>query len=234
MKRLRGFIAAHRAMVLVAVTVVGIVVVTFVVIRAGTDTASKAATPAPVTTAPRGPAGELVRLVERGRSVNVDVAYTGTTGASRFTTHLWRRSPLARIDSEVNSPDATTRSAQIVTSSGPVACTQQGSAPWSCAPKPGLGVADVGVVSPALVARLSTLEVTVRDDRILGTEARCFSLARPTATTVAGAATADASAAGLCLTSDGIPVRVEGGSTRLEAVSLNRGRPPDSVFKPPA
>ncbi|MDQ6798626.1 MAG: hypothetical protein M3011_11535, partial [Actinomycetota bacterium] len=57
---------------------------------------------------------------------------------------------------------------------------------------------------------------------------RCF--------TVADAATATTVTAGgaqMCLTSDGIPVRVDAGPVHLEAVSLDRGRPADSVFRPP-
>jgi hypothetical protein len=235
-RRLPAVVARHRPAVIVGAVVVAIAVVTIVVIRAGTGGSSgPSATP---TTKPSGPTAELVALVRRSQAVNVDVAYTGTeatTGA--FGAHLWQRSPLARLDTESGQGDTLKRSTQLLGSSGPQACTKSGTAPWSCVSKPGLTLGDVGVVSPALVAKLSSLDVSVHDDRILDQAVRCFTVARPAgATTTTGptGAGADLNAAELCLTSDGIPVRVVAGSTRLDAVSLNRGRAPDSIFQTPS
>ncbi len=219
---------------MVGVIVAGIAAVTLFTIRTGTGTANKAARPAATTATTKalsGPAGELVRLVQRGQAVNLDVAYA-TTATSTATAHLWRRGPLGRLDNESGSGDGAVRNRQLVTASGPLACTQTGSLPWSCTPQPGLDIADIGVVSPALVATLSALDVKVHDDRVLGQAVRCFTVARPNA--APGAAVVAGEAANLCLTSDGIPVRLELGPTHLEAVSLDRARPPDSVFKPPA
>jgi len=232
----KGFIAAHRAAVMVGVIVAAIAALTYLTIRAGTGTkaARPPATPATATTkALSGPAAELVRLVGRGQAVNIDVAYTATTATpSTFTAHLWRRGPLARLDNESGSGDGAVRTSQLVTASGPFSCTQTGSTPWSCVPKPDLRIGDVGVVSPALVSTLSALDVTVHDEQVLGQPARCFAVARPATSTAATVAGGDA--ASLCLSPDGIPVRLEIGPTRLEAVSLNRARPPDSIFKAPA
>ncbi len=218
--------------------VAGIAAVTFFTIRTGTGsgptTKPSQPTAVPATTkAPSGPTAELVSLLGRPQAVNVEVAYTGTDVTSApVNAHLWRRGPLARLDTESGSGDATMRASQLLTSSGPLSCTQAASAPWSCAPKPGLGVGDIGVVSPALVNTLSALQVSVRDDRVVGQAVRCFTVAIPTASTDTTAPAGDV--AGLCLTSDGIAVRVDLGATHLEAVSLNRGRPPDSVFQAPA
>jgi len=193
-----GVVARHRSAVVAGVVVVAIAVVTFVVIRAGTGgRGDRSATPATATTTgPSGPAAELVSLVRRAESTNLDVAYAGTGARSlsgsgpggTFSAHLWRRSPLARLDTESGQGDGARRSAQLVSAAGPVACTQAGSAPWSCAPAPGLALGDVGVVSPALVAKLSTLDVSVRDDRLLGQGVRCFTVTAP-ATAAASAAT---------------------------------------------
>lgn len=233
---LSGVVTRHRGPILVGVVVVGIAAVTVFTIRSGTG--GKATTAPTATTAPRGPTAELVRLVDRGKSTNAEVAYTGGGPNSlAFTAHLWRRSPLGRLDTETGTADAPNRSMQLVTSSGPFACTQAGTAPWSCAPKAGLGIADVGVVSPALVSKLSSLDVSVRDDNVLGQAVRCFTVAAPpttAATTTAPATGApELTSAEVCLTSDGIAVRVNAGPTHVEATSINRGRPPDSVFKLP-
>jgi len=231
---LAGVVARHRGPFFVGLIVVGIAVVTTLTIATGTGgrTDRPAATSA-TTTAPPGPVAALTQLVARGQTANVDVAYTGTdTTGSPFTAHLWRRGPLARLDQESGSGDGATRTRQLVTSTGGVSCTQTGSAPWSCVPKPDLRIGDLGGVSPALVKGLSELDVSVRDDRVAGQDARCFTVATPTASTATTVAAAQA--AELCLTSDGIPVRVNVGPTRLDVVSLDRGRPPDSVFTPPA
>jgi len=226
-----GVVTRHRAVVLVGLVVTGIAVLTYLTLRSGTRTTTKAGTPATAsTTTVPGAAGELLALVKRGQAVNIDIAYTGTTPAP-FSAHLWRRGPLARLDNESGSGEAAVANSQLVTASGPLSCTRTGSGPWSCVPKPGLAVGDVGVVSPALVATLSGLDVNVYDDRVIGQAVRCFTLARPR--TSAGASAAGDAAANLCLTSDGIAVRVDLGPTHLEAVSLDRGRPGDSVFKPP-
>jgi len=234
--KLPSVVARHRPAVIVGVVVVAIAVVTVVVIRAGTGGGSgSSATP---TTTLAGPTAELVALVRRSQAVNVDVAYAGAeTTSGAFGAHLWRRSPLARLDTDSGQGDTLSRNTQLVGPSGPVACTKAGTAAWSCVPKPGLGLGDVGVVSPALVAKLSSLDVSVHDDRILDEAVRCFTVARPagvTTTTGPSGGAADLTAAELCLTSDGIPVRVVAGPTRLDAVSLTRGRAPDSVFQPPA
>ncbi len=241
--KLPGVVARHRGPVLVAVVVVGIAAITLFTIRSGTGGKAKTA-PTATTKAPSGPTAELVRLVDRGKSTNAEVAYTGVvTDSSPFTAHLWRRSPLARLDTETGSAEAPNRSAQLVTSSGPFACTQAGTAPWSCSPKAGLGIADVGVVSPALVSKLSALHVSVGDDTILGQAVRCFTVAAPPtttpattapATTARAAGGADLTSAEVCLTSDGIAVRVNAGPVHVEATSIDRGRPPDSVFKLPS
>jgi hypothetical protein len=221
---------------MVGVVVVAIAVVTFVIIRAGTGSGPSASPSASPTTTPTGSTAELVALVRRSQVVDVDVAYTGSgTTSGAFEAHLWRRSPLARLDTDSGQGETLKASTQLVGTSGPQACTKAGTAPWSCVPKPGLSLGDVGVVSPALVAKLSSLDVSVHDDRILDQAVRCFTVARPAGATTTGptGAGADLDAAELCLTSDGIPVRVVAGPTRLDAVSLNRGRAPDSVFQPP-
>ncbi len=226
-----GVVTRHRAMVFVGLVVAGIAVLTYFTIASGTR-ATKAGAPATAsTTTVPGAAGELLGLVRKGQAQNIDIAYTGTTPAP-FSAHLWRRGPLARLDNESGSGDAAVANTQLVTASGPLSCTRTGSVPWSCVPKPGLVVGDIGVVSPALVATLSSLDVNVHDDRVIGQAVRCFTLARPG--TSAGVPAAAGDAANLCLTADGVAVRVDLGPTHLEAVSLDRGRPGDSVFKPPA
>ncbi|MFN2608022.1 MAG: hypothetical protein ABR511_09020 [Acidimicrobiales bacterium] len=216
----------HRRGIVIGVVVAAIVAVAIVVtIRSGerdqvaTPPAGSAASTAP---APTGPAAELVRLLRRGASLDFDARYT-SAGSAPSTAHLWRRPPLARLDTQSGSGDTASTSAQIVTSGGPVACTQAGRGPWSCAPKPGLDVAEVGVIPPSVVAALSAVHVTARDDTVIGLAVRCFTIA------AGPGASAD-----VCVTSSGVPARLASGDTRLDLVSLSLSRPPDSVFVAPA
>jgi hypothetical protein len=211
--------------------VVAIVVVVSAVVWAGTrGGGGRSAEPAGGS-APAGPAAELAGLASRA-ATTFDVVYTVSDPRLGPTTaHQWRRGPLGRLDTESGQGDSATSSVQVLSTSGPVACSRTGTMPWSCAPKPGLKLADVGVVPAEVVASLSKLSVSVGDDRIAGQAVRCFTVTDPTVTTTtAGAITTGE----LCLTSDGVPLRLVAGSTHIEAVSFSRIRPPDSVFKPPA
>jgi len=231
---LGGVVGRHRGAVIVGVVVVGIAAVVSAIVWIGTSGSDRAHSgpdqSAARSSTPGGPAGELVRLASDAAST-FDVVYSLSDPRTGPTTaHQWRRGPLGRLDIESGQGDAARRSTQLVSPSGPVACTQAGSAPWSCAPRPGLTLSDVGVVPPDLVAGLSKLGVSVRAERVAGQSARCFTVTDANTTTTGTAI----GSAELCLTSDGIPVRLAAGSTRVDAVSLVRARPPDSVFKPPA
>jgi len=212
-------------MVVVALVVVGIA--TAVVVTVAMGTSDDSSTAGPTTTRPplSGPGAELVDLVSKSGG-NFDVAYTVSGQAGQSSAHLWRRPPLGRLDAESGSGDGARRNTVLMGASGPASCTAQGSGPWTCVAKPGLNLNDVGVVPPALLARLSGLEVSVADDEILGQAVRCF--------TLSPAQGAPEPPAELCLTPDGIAARVVTGSGRLDAVSLQRGRLPDSAFEPPA
>lgn len=216
----------HRAPVAVVLVVLAIAIAIFFTIRTGTGEHRSASPPTPSSTAaaPAGPGAELVRLLAHSGTLDFDVRYTTVNQSSASSSaHLWRRPPLARLDTETGSGDAARRSSEILTTSGPVSCTQVGAEPWSCAPKPGLKIGDLGVVPPVVVAALSSLQVTARDDTVVGMAVRCF--------TVSGG---HGPSAELCLTPDGIPARMVAGAARLDLVSLSRTRPPDSVFEPPA
>lgn len=236
--KLPGAIARHRNVAVVALVVTGIAaaVALTLVLSSGGDSAGPSG---PATTmAADSPAAELVRLLDNSTVVNFDVVYTvadPVRGAS--TAHLWRRPPLARLDSESGTGADARASAALVTSSGPVACDRRGTAPWTCAAQPGLTLANLGVVPPALLAQLSGLDVSVVDAEIGGNPVRCFTLAPRQEGAEAPPATAQDGAAAtgeLCITPDGIPAKVAAGPARIELVSLQRGRLPDSVFQPPA
>lgn len=215
-----GALGRHRAAVIIGLVVVAIAVAITVTIRSGTSD-HQAASPTSTTAAP-GPGAELARLLARSRTLVFDARYTAVDQSSASSSaQVWRRPPLARLDTVSGSGDSARRNAQIITTSGAVNCSQVGTGPWSCAPKPGLRIGDVGVVPPVVVAALSSARVTARDDTVAGLSVRCF--------TVSGQ---DGSAE-LCVTPDGIPARMVAGAAHLDLVSLSRDRAADSVFVAP-
>ena len=230
-------VARHRGMFAVALVVLGIATVVFVTVRAGTDqdgSPSDSAADSKTARAPLSGAGEeLVRLLANGIG-NFDVAYEVTDPARGASdAHLWRRPPLARLDTLSGTGDGSQRESKLLTSSGPVRCTATGLGPWSCMPSPGLDLGSVGVVPPRLVEQLSRFDITVRDGEILDESVRCFTLS-PASGAPGSPGEGAAEPSELCVTPDGIPARVAAGAARLELVALERGRVPDSVFEPPA
>lgn len=222
-----------RGVVIAVLAVVAIAAAIFVTIRSGTG-GHRAPSSASPTTTTAGPAGELTRLLDRAQGLNVDARYSVTNGSSPSSSaHLWRRPPLARLDTETGSGDEARRTAQIITTSGPVGCSQTGTGPWACGPKPGLKIGDVDIVSTGILAQLSAVRVVARDDNVAGVPARCFTVSSPEGTPPSTGPGAVESAE-VCVTTDGVPARVVAGTTRLDLVSLDRIRPPDAVFQPPA
>jgi len=219
--------------VVVALVVVGIAAAVLLTLRAGTDdSASGDGSQVTTTAALEGPAGELVGLLANSGAVNFDVAYTVSDPArgAGATAHLWRRPPLARLDTQSGTGDSVRRDSSMLTASGPVRCSSLATGPWTCAPSPGLDLRTLSVVPPALAAQLGGLDVSVADATVAGEEVRCFTLAPRPGTSVSG----DSRPGEVCLTPDGIAARVAAGATRLEMTSLQRGRMPDEVFEPPA
>lgn len=211
---------------MVGAIVVGVAAATFFTIRAGMDQPTKRSATTTTTggSSASGAAAELLGLLGRSAALDYEVRYNVTQPPGPpSVAGLWRRPPLAREDTESGSGDGLRRTSEMVTTSGPVACTQSGSGQWACSPKPGLTLGDLGAVPPALANQLRAFRVVGRDDRVAGQSVRCFTVSQ-----------GSAASAEICLTPDGIVARAVLGSTRLELVGLNRSRPPDSIFQPPA
>lgn len=225
MSRWTAVLSRRRPAVVIGAVVVAIGIVTFVTIRAGTrDDDLVPATEASTTVPPPGPQAELLRLVDRGRQASYAVTYRQVGPAGESTVHVSRRPPRERTETVSGAGEDTKRSVTVVSDSGRVGCTQQGTAPWSCERQPGRGGGALGdILSATIVAQIRTLNVEPRDEKLAGNDARCF--------TVSGG---QGPPAEMCLTAEGILVRVVAGETRLEVTELDRATPPDSAFVPPA
>ena len=217
-------LSRRRPAVVIAVVVVAIGVITFVTIRAGTQGDDLVpATEAPTTVPPSGPHGELLRLFDQGRRASYSATYRQVGPAGDSVVRLARRPPEERTETVSGSGDGTRRTLTVVTVTGRVECTQEGSGPWSCSPQSGRGGgALTDVVSASLVSQIRAFQVEARDERVAGQQARCFTLSG-----------GPGPPAEMCLTTEGILARVGAGDTRLEMTTLDRSRPPDSAFVPP-
>ena len=225
MSRWTAAVSRRRPVILIGAVVVAIGVVTFVTIRAGTrDDDLVPATEASTTVPLSGPHAELLRLLDEARQASYTVTYRQAGPAGESSVRQSRRPPRERTETVSGAGEDAKRNVTVVADSGRVGCTQQGSGPWSCERQPGRGGGALGdILSASITAQIRSLKVEARDERVAGSDVRCF--------TVAGG---QGPPAEMCLTKDGILVRVVAGDTRLELTQLDRATPPDSAFVPPA
>ena len=225
MSRWTAVLSRRRSAIVIGAVVLAIGVVTFVTIRAGTRNDDLVpATEASTTVPPSGPQAELLRLLDRGRQATYSVTYRQVGPAGESTVRQARRPPEERTETVSGTGGEAKRNVTVVSDTGRVGCTQQGSGPWSCERQPGRGGGAISdILTASMVAQMRTLTVEARDDTVTGQDVRCF--------TVSGG---QGPPAETCLTKEGILVRVVGGETRLEMTELDRGAPPDSTFVPPA
>jgi hypothetical protein len=225
MSRLTAALSGRRPVVVVAGVVVAIGVITFLTIRAGTRgddlvPATEASTTVPLS----GPHAELLRLFAQGRRASYAVVYRQVGPAGESVVRQARRPPEERTETESGTGEAVKRTTTVLTATGRVGCTQEGSGPWSCSPQPGRGGgALTDILSATIVSQMGALKAEASDQQVAGQDVRCFTLSG-----------AEGPSAEMCLTTDGILARVGAGDTRLEMTALDRGAPPDSAFVPPA
>lgn len=219
-----SFIRRHRSVVTVGLILLAITAIIVITIRASQDGSPSEERGAPPTTAPlTGAAGEMVRLLEAGKQLAFDGRYSvSSQGRPPGTLRLWSRPPLLRVDTESGSGGDLRRNGQFSLPSGTVSCTRQANSPWTCQSKSGLPIG-LGLLPEPFLTQLPGVSVQARADRIGDREARCFALTGPAAP-----------AGDVCLTPDGILLRVQAMSTTIELVELDRAPPPEEIFEPPA
>lgn len=186
--------------------------------------ASAVAVTPPSTTKP-GVAGELEGLLNAGRRRNFHVRYTTTKGGARADLELWNAPPKARRDVDAVTTQGRARTAEIRLADQVVRCVQTPSVPWRCVPTPASQGTDPGDLTLGAVNVLDGSTITARDDSLLDTAVRCFAVQPPADTT--------ARPAEVCLTGEGIPLRVDGGDGPSVATVFERSVD-DKAFEPPA
>lgn len=206
--------------------VLAIAATIFLTVRLSQDEGRPAAEPPTPSTsvAPglTGAAAELVRLMEAGTKIAFDGRYTVSGSGAPGTVRLWSRPPHLRVDTELGSGAELRRTGLFSLPSGTVRCSSQADGPWTCKSQPDLPLGS-GLLPEVFVAQLPQYSVEARVDRIADQEARCFALSNTTG-----------QPGDLCVTPDGILLRVKSPTVTVELVALDRSPPPEQIFELPA
>lgn len=192
------------------------------------STSSSTSTTAPVTTTTIAredlppEAQELLDLVDQGRAATFHARYTVLSpslgeSASSAELEVWRDADRIRQDTSVVDASGVIRTSAFGSEAGTVGCQQPPGGEWTCqrvADEP-FDPSDDFV--SGILGLLDASPVTVREASVGPFAGRCF----------------DLEAAELCLTDDGVPLRVDAGGTSYEVVELD-DTVVDSDFEPPA
>jgi hypothetical protein len=188
----------------------------------GNDGATSSPSPRPVTEEGRA----LTSLVEEAQALTYHATYRiggEQPEEGSISVEFWRKGDRIRLDQELRSEDRTVRSSGFRLAGQTIGCVREGEAPWRCTtvdqPRPSPGVAIADPLIGGLVDDLSRADLTVGTEEIDGRQARCYKAADPSRE--------------VCVTGEGIAVRVGTPQSRLELAELERDVE-DSVFDPPA
>ncbi len=179
-------------------------------------------TAAPLTDA----AEELLDRLEHGREQPQHVLFEqeapGADGAS-MTVEIWRDGDRVRQDLVLAAPGVRTELRAFQLPEGNVICQRTGEAAWQCETAVSTATENgepAGIVEAA-AANLEGAEVTVSDEEILGAAVRCYAIDGQS-----GAST-------MCVTDDGVPMRLGVEGQELTATKVDREVDP-AVFALPA
>jgi hypothetical protein len=224
-------VSRRLAVVLVALLVGAAVIGALVVVLGGDDDdggdGAGATSSSTTTTHELGrDAEELLARLAEGREGAVHVRLASAEDAlagGTVTVEIWRDGDLVRQDVQLDSATARTQVSAFQLADGNVICQREAEGPWACQRAASVGTENgdpVGLIEAA-AANLQGAAVTGTDEEIGGTAVRCYAIERP-----------DGSSE-LCLTEDGVPMRLATEGQVLTASGVDREVAGD-VFTPPA
>lgn len=223
-------VSRRLALVLVALLVGAAVIgAVAVVLGGGDDDSDGAAATASSTTTTHelgSDAEELLARLAEGRQGAVHVRLASAEDAlagGTVTVEIWRDGDLVRQDVQLDSATARTQVSAFQLADGNVICQREAEGPWACQRAASVATENgdpVGLIEAA-AANLQGADVTGTDEEIAGTAVRCYAIERPDGTSE------------LCLTEDGVPMRLATEGQVLTATGVEREVPGD-VFTPPA
>jgi hypothetical protein len=173
-----------------------------------------------------GDAEDLLTRLERGRDdpVHVRLESAGGAGEDSAIVEIWRDGDLVRQDVLLDGPSGRSEVSSFQLADGNVICQRPtADGQWVCERAVSVGT-ETGTPSgliEAVAANLQGADVAATDDEIDGTAVRCYSIDRTDGATT------------LCLTDDGVPMRLLAEALELTATTVEREIARD-VFTPPA
>lgn len=168
---------------------------------------------------------ELGELLEAGRTGTHHARYvladeSPEAVASPVELEVWRDGGRLRQDTASEVEGQAVHTSSFVLDDTVVLCTRAGEADWSCAESTPSGTESAGIIGTVL-DQLAGSEVTPRDDEIDGRTVRCFAFS---------GADGDGD---LCVTPEGVPVRLQYQGAAMNLTELDDDVP-DDAFEPPA
>lgn len=159
-------------------------------------------------------AQELLDRLEVGRQepLHVLLEAPASTDGSAFTVEIWRDGDRVRQDLVLSAPGVRTELSAFHLPDGNVVCQRAAEEEWRCERSVSVATengAPAGIIEGA-AANLSGAEVTATDEVIDGTPARCYEIQ------------AEASTSTMCVTEDGVPVRLSVQGQELTATTVER------------
>ncbi len=222
--------ASVRLVVVLVLLVAAIGGATYFLLSDDDDDGPTASSPdgsSTTTTEPlTGDAEDLLTRLERGRDdpVHVRLESDGAAGEDSATVEIWRDGDLVRQDVLLDGPSGRSEVSSFQLADGNVICQRPtADGQWVCERAVSVGT-ESGTPSgliEAVAANLQGADVAATDDEIDGTAVRCYSIDRADDTTT------------LCLTEDGVPMRLLAEALELTATTVEREIARD-VFTPPA
>lgn len=226
----------QRTRLVAAVAAVALLPVTVLALAGGDGTDAVDAAAASSTTSTTAPtttttiaredlppeAQELLDLVDRGRSGTFHARYaifSPGLGESAATAELevWRDVDRIRQDTVILDAAGPTRTAGFGSSTGTIGCQQAPGGDWTCRQVATEAYDPSEDFMTGILEALGASPVTVQDATVGAFAGRCFTLA----------------GAELCLSPDGVPLRVDAGGTAYEILELDDDVA-DADFVPPA
>ena len=187
------------------------------------------ATAPPTVTQPLDESGsELEELLARSRDATYHATYEATTppeteaGTARsYQLEIFRSEGRTRQDTVTVLDGGDYLTAGILDDGLSTICTKQGTADWVCSQNEVTDDTVTDGIFGEIVRSLGGVTVTATDDVIDGRDVRCFSYESPDGP------------GSMCLTEEGIPVRIVGGTSELLLTELE-DTVADDAFEPPA
>ena len=221
----RGGVSMRLALVLVALLIGAIVVGTIATLSGDDDEAAAVDSTTTTTKALSGDAQDLMSRLERGRETAVHVRLASAEGAvaGSLSVEIWRDGDLVRQDVVIDASGSHTEVSAFQLADGNVICQRTAAdAAWDCQRAVSVATESgdpVGLIE-AVAANLQDADVSATDDDINGTAVRCYAIDR------------SEGASSLCLTADGVPMRLTTQGQELTATSVDQDVRAE-VFTPP-